>query len=300
MENSKKKIIIFSDLDGTLLDHKTYSYTDAKNALKKISDQKIPLILVSSKTSAEMLKIIDELNQDGLKFNHPFICENGSAIYVPKNYFNFNIAKEISYQVKNRGKFKEIKISDVNYQDLVKILKKIEKNIDAKIIGFNDLTAKQLSNECGLKLEDAKSAKTREFDEPFRIDPDDPNLYQKIEKMILEKGLNYTKGGRYAHIMGRQDKGLAVKLLSKLFKKKYQNIKTIGFGDSKNDLEFLGICDQGYLVSNPKKPTCPELVEWVDASIKSDKINRISEIGPKGFNKVVLKLISNCFNYSNF
>jgi len=69
-------LLIFSDLDATLLDHNTYSFQEALPALQLIRKRKIPLILSSSKTYNEMMVIRKELN------NHdPFIYENGSGIY---------------------------------------------------------------------------------------------------------------------------------------------------------------------------------------------------------------------------
>ena len=46
--------VVFSDLDGTLLDHSTYSWKAAAPALAALRDRGIPLILASSKTSAEI------------------------------------------------------------------------------------------------------------------------------------------------------------------------------------------------------------------------------------------------------
>ena len=50
----KQNFIIFSDLDGTLLDHHTYSFENAQPALDLVKKNNIPLILVSSKTRMEM------------------------------------------------------------------------------------------------------------------------------------------------------------------------------------------------------------------------------------------------------
>ena len=48
------KIIVFTDLDSTLLHPKTYSFDAAMPALKLIKEKDIPLILCSSKTRAEI------------------------------------------------------------------------------------------------------------------------------------------------------------------------------------------------------------------------------------------------------
>ena len=78
------KHIIFTDLDGTLLDHFTYSFSAASDALKLIKEKGIPLIICTSKTCAEILPIRKRLrNKD------PFISENGGAIYMPDRYFSF-------------------------------------------------------------------------------------------------------------------------------------------------------------------------------------------------------------------
>jgi mannosyl-3-phosphoglycerate phosphatase len=48
------KLVIFTDLDGTLLDRNTYSFEPALPALHLIRQKDIPLILTSSKTRAEI------------------------------------------------------------------------------------------------------------------------------------------------------------------------------------------------------------------------------------------------------
>ena len=45
---------IFTDLDGTLLDHDTYSWAPAAPAIERIKKLGIPLIAISSKTLAEL------------------------------------------------------------------------------------------------------------------------------------------------------------------------------------------------------------------------------------------------------
>ncbi|MGZ3539253.1 MAG: HAD-IIB family hydrolase, partial [Thermodesulfobacteriota bacterium] len=79
-----RKLVIFTDLDGTLLDRDTYSFEPAQPALHLILQRNIPLVLSSSKTRAEI-----ELYRRKLENGHPFISENGGAIFIPKDYFSF-------------------------------------------------------------------------------------------------------------------------------------------------------------------------------------------------------------------
>jgi len=73
--------VIFTDLDGTLLDHETYSFSAAVPALEILNEKGIPLVFCSSKTRAEI-----EYWRDKLGNRHPFISENGGGIFIPLSY----------------------------------------------------------------------------------------------------------------------------------------------------------------------------------------------------------------------
>lgn len=76
-------IIVFTDLDGTLLDE-SYSCEAAKPALDRVVRSSIPVVFCSSKTRAEI-----EVYRRELGIPDPFIVENGGAIVIPENYFTF-------------------------------------------------------------------------------------------------------------------------------------------------------------------------------------------------------------------
>ena len=78
------QLVIFTDLDGTLLDARNYSWRAAQPALDQLRRRRVPVVFCTSKTRAEILPLREELrNAD------PFVAENGGAIYVPRSYFPF-------------------------------------------------------------------------------------------------------------------------------------------------------------------------------------------------------------------
>ncbi|PLY10869.1 MAG: hypothetical protein C0626_04350 [Arcobacter sp.] len=79
-KDNKTEYLIFTDLDGTLLDHETYDFSEANDMLNFIDKQKIPLIIVTSKTKDEVLELQKKLN-----ISMPFIIENGAGIFIHKN-----------------------------------------------------------------------------------------------------------------------------------------------------------------------------------------------------------------------
>jgi len=77
------KIVIITDLDGTLLHPRTYSYEAARSALQLIRELRIPLIFCSSKTRVEI-----EVYRKKLNNHHPFISENGGEYLFPQITFH--------------------------------------------------------------------------------------------------------------------------------------------------------------------------------------------------------------------
>ena len=259
------KLITFSDMDGTFLDHNTYSYAKAIPAVRKIKKNNIPLVFCSSRVSHEI-----DTYYKKLKIIHPFISENGAAIFIPKNYFNFKFKYDY---VKNGYKIIQF---GTQYKQLRQVLNKIKKETGYDIRGFGDLTLKELSKNANISIKKAKLAKKREFTEPFILIKGN---IEKIKKLIKKNKLYYTKGGRYNYIMGKNDKGKAVSALKKLFKKKFGKITAIGIGDGLNDLPMLKNVDYGYQVKNHKG----------EYSFKHKGVIRINKIGPEGFNEAVLR-----------
>lgn len=258
--------IIFTDLDGTLLDHDSYSFEEALQALKILREKNIPLVICTSKTRAEI-----ELYREILKNPHPFISENGGAIFIPKDYFNFNFEyqKEIdNYYVIELG---------MPYKKLRKAVEEMRSQ-GFEIKGFGDMTAVDIAEDTGLSQEEAERSKKREYDEAFKLIRGEK---QKLIQFIKKKGLNYTKGGRYYHLMGDSDKGKAVRILTELFSRKYGYIITVGLGDSENDFKMLDSVTRPYLVMKKNK------------SYASHKYNKAGGVGPGGWNSAVKKEAKN-------
>lgn len=78
-----QKTIIFSDLDGTVLETTNHSLNDALPALNLVRARGIPLILCSRKTRTEI-----EACHLSMRNVHPFISENGGGIFIPQGCFS--------------------------------------------------------------------------------------------------------------------------------------------------------------------------------------------------------------------
>ena len=84
MTTKNFQTIIFTDLDGTLLDYKDDSSSRVAPLVSKLKDGGVIILFCSSKTRVEQ-----EVYRKRLGIDTPFIVENGGAIYISRDYFNF-------------------------------------------------------------------------------------------------------------------------------------------------------------------------------------------------------------------
>jgi mannosyl-3-phosphoglycerate phosphatase len=264
------KLVIFTDLDGTLLDRESYSFEPALPALRVIRQKGIPLVLASSKTRAEI-----ELYRKKLENDHPFISENGGAVFVPKEYFSFPFLydRELEeYFVLELGTF---------YLLIIEVLNSIKKETGISIKGFSDLTEDELTSLCGLSLKEAQFAKKREYDEPFLIEGEEKEI-EIVKGKIEGKGMNYVWGGKFHHILGKNDKGKAVEILKELYESEFFSISTVGIGDSLNDLPMLLAVDH---------PVFLKEKEGISAEVPIKNLTWFEGTGPQVWNEAMLCLL---------
>jgi mannosyl-3-phosphoglycerate phosphatase len=105
---------------------------------------------------------------------------------------------------------------------------------------------------------------------------------------MTQLGLLWTRGSRYYHLTGANDKGKAVKLLTDLYKQEHGKIVTIGLGDSLNDLPMLQVVDYPVLVQKPGGR--------YEESIRLSGLLKVLGIGPEGWRTAVLKLLASIEN----
>jgi mannosyl-3-phosphoglycerate phosphatase len=273
--NAQVRFLVFSDLDGTLLDHDTYDFSPALAALEVLRAAKVPLILCSSKTFAEM-----QYWRKALDIAHPFISENGGALFVPKNYF----IQPLEGASERDGH--SLILTGAGYPALRAALSAIAKRVDLPVAGFGDLTAEQIATRTGLSLEQARLAKRRDADEPFFIDREfDENDVKRLQTEVWRKGLRVTRGGRFFHLTGSSDKGTAAHQLIRLYQAAWQQpIRTVGLGDSLNDLPLLQAVEMPILVRKKNGEVEESLLAQVKAQITKHP-------GPAGWNDAVLQLL---------
>jgi len=281
-EPSMPHYVVFVDLDGTLLNTGTASWEAAAPALQALRTYGIPLILVSSKTRAEL-----EPLRRRLQHQDPFIAENGAAVFVPQGLFTFPLER-----VRTKASYDVIELG-MPYQMLRDVLKQIEDAVETPLHGFGDLSVDEIMQVTGLSRADATLATMREYDEPFLLQGPQ-TLVEEVCLQIVTRGLRWTKAGGLFHLTGDNDKGEAAEILMRCYQREQRlrfqsrRVESVGIGESIADVPLLAVVDHPILVQRPDGS--------FDTDVLLPRLVRTRGIGAAGWNDAMLRLLRHSFS----
>jgi mannosyl-3-phosphoglycerate phosphatase len=255
------KIIVVTDLDGTLLDHYNYSTEPALATIRKLQKRQIPLIFNTSKTLAECEALSEKLG-----LSDPFIVENGSATYYPKRRFRTAPSGSTSH-----GAYWQV-VAGLTYQDIRERLADIKP--DYRMAALSDCSLGDICAATGLSMTAARRAQSRQFSEPL-IWQDSDEALARFQQALAAKGLSTLRGGRFLHVLGDTDKGKALIAIKAVYRQAGSNVVAIALGDGDNDIAMLQAADYPVLIRSPAH-ALPELITTKPVIISD-------ETGPAGW-----------------
>ncbi len=231
--------LVVTDMDGTLLNHHDYRVDAAIPMLQQLEQMAIPVIFNTSKTHAELLELVEQLDN-----RHPFIVENGSAIFIPQDYFpsaclpqGSEISMVSGYHILRLG-------------DTVQTIQAYLDKVKPPAINFVDCPLEQAMQLTGLSEQQAQSARDRQFSIPLWFE--DPAQEQQFSEQAGAAGFGILRGGRFLHVLGRCDKGQSMRILQRLYHDcRHTDYQVIALGDSPNDLLMLQQADIPVVVNSP-------------------------------------------------
>ncbi len=260
--------VIFTDLDGTLIDHHTYGAQGSRDALRKLAERAVPLVFCSSKTFAEQVYL-----QAQLGIFQPFIFENGSAAALPLGFF----PKEMYPATQRTGGYDIVVFAHANAAALRVALANIR-----DIRGYADVSDAELSDATGLHGEALHRARERWFTETLLSSLDEAGA-AAVQAVLRPAGFTLSRGGRfYTAQSALVDKGKATRWMMELFRQTSPSPPCFAaMGDSPNDAPMLEAVDLPFLVQRPDG-------SWATEEAPHKKI---TGVGPAGFSAAVNMLL---------
>jgi mannosyl-3-phosphoglycerate phosphatase family protein len=219
-----KHVVVFADVDDSFF--KVAAEPQSEAVRRVVRSEGMSLVLCSSMTRAEL-----EMCQQALEIRHPFVCESGAAVFVPRDYFPFEIPSD-----RELAGYRAIEFG-MRHVEVLEMLHRATARAHVGIVGFSDLSVEQVAADCGLSLSQARLAKLREYDEPIR--PIDALSRNRFCRALTSTGLAFTHRRVYEHVGTPANKGRCVGLVTALYRRAFGSVLTIGVGEAAHSAALL-------------------------------------------------------------
>lgn len=229
MNPNTAPLLIVTDLDGSLLDHHSYSWAAAEPCLVQLKKQNIPIMFCTSKTKPEVELLQQQMGLTG----QPYICENGAIL---SSYQKTTIVAE--------------SFSALNYLEITRILDLLKKKYHFVFSGFAHASLQEIMDWTALSPLQAQYAKQRMASEPI-LWQDSDEQFTQFQQHLTQYKLCLIRGGRFWHVMNiGSNKGVALSLFLQQEKQQQRYWQTIGLGDSPNDQPLLERTDFSVVIQS--------------------------------------------------
>ena len=236
--------VVYTDLDGTLLDHYTYAFNEALETIKSLKARGVHIVPCTSKTRAETVKLMRDLELEG-----PMIVENGAAIWVPDDW-GLTKPEGADEDVDARAWSHCFGPARGMIRRQLAIL-----NIEwgNRYQSLCEISDKQVMALTGLDAASAARAKDRHYCETlvWLGTPADRLVFaEQVEALDLR----CVQGGRFVHVLGRGGKGHAMSWLHHKIRAELRSFEaavSVAAGDAENDVEMLEVADLALIVRSP-------------------------------------------------
>lgn len=267
------RLVVVTDLDGTLLDLSDRSFAAAKPALNRLRLLQIPWVINSNKTLAEL-----ELLRQQLVNPYPLILESGSGIALPKGFEDaFYKQPDGAYQ--DHGDF-FLKPMGMPREEVLALL---EPAYDTyKFLGFDRMSVQDLCSILDVDIEYSEKALDRHFNEPI-LWQDSDEAFDSFRSWAEGVGLHVKKSYKFVHVSGNADKGDSMEWLMGCFSNQGERPLIVALGDSETDVPMLNHADIAVVVRTPRHE--PIKAQGKQRTIVTDAL------GPAGWNTAVLDLL---------
>lgn len=262
-------LLIFTDLNDTLLD-RNYSFSAAEEALGRIREAGVPLIICTSKTRAQT-----EIYRERLGINHPLIVENGGAIHFPPGSFPADKLPDEWLEESGEHVWRLSK----RLEDLLPGLIYCAKNTRSRIRTIFDMKIREIMEITGMSAEESEFAKQREHTVYFLCEKNRKELFAELG----ERCLSATWGSYFNHAGSDNSKGTGLRKLTAFYGSEVGDLFTAAsFGDNMNDVSMLKESAFPFLVEKPGG--------GYTAGIEMEGLRKLPGVGPVGWNQGVLEL----------
>jgi mannosyl-3-phosphoglycerate phosphatase len=227
--------IIFTAVDDVFSQVSGEAWETASEALQKLARQGIPLVLSSRGTRAQVEPV-----RRKIQHGHPFLTESGAGLFIPDGYFNLRLEGATRFGRNFCVPFGRTHI------EAAAALPEIAEEAGASVVGFSQMSLREIARNCGLSSGDAELYRQREFGEIFFFAGETEKITKRFSQVAREKGWEALPGTPFWELRGALKQGgqNAVRYLMGIYRKSlHERQRSVGIGSDARDLYFLSATD---------------------------------------------------------
>lgn len=248
----------------------------AEEALGELEHRLVPLIFVSRGTRVEV-----EFIRRRIGNRHPFITENGGGLFVPEGYFRQRIPEAVAIRHYHSIAFAR------PYEQACAALEETAKEAEVEVVGFHQMSAREVADNAGLPQRIAEMARLREYDEPFFFAGEETAASRRLEHGARLRGWRVTRGAPFWHFSAGADVAAAVRRLMELYRgdRHRGRMKSVAIGWSRHQFPLLAAAGRAIVLPAADGSYDPELAERLPGA------RRAAGGGIAGWNEAVMELL---------
>jgi mannosyl-3-phosphoglycerate phosphatase len=190
-----RPVVCFLEIDDLLMTASREAYRAAASAFVALDRQNIAIVLSSGQTHGELAYITRSL-----RFWHPFIAEDGSAIGLPHGYFATGVPDA------SRGFFWDVIDYGPSYRAVRDIVSAVARRLEIDVIRLSQLDTAHAASEFGVAGHLASRAIKRSYGEVLRpCDDSEASMVRLIAALQAERLRCTRRGGQSASISSGQE-----------------------------------------------------------------------------------------------
>lgn len=268
------RVIVFTP--ANLLGSPTHSQHPASEALNEIERRKIPLVLSTGGTRAQLEPLRRKIGH-----SHPFVTEGGGGLFIPDGYFALRLEG-----ARRVGRYLCVPFGHPS-AECSEAVQDIAKEAGAEVVRYVEMNARDISRNTGMTERDAEGSREREFSERFFFAGNTDLAAPSFERVAKEHDWHIRRFQPFWELYSGNDEGKSVQYLMRLYRKALRSrVRSVGIGTSVEDLSLLAASDQAFIL-----PLSPNRF---DDKLLSNLPNaaKIDVPGSPGWNQTVLDLLS--------
>jgi len=231
-------LVLFTEPLDVFLPHGRPAEQAAREGLGELERRHVPLLFASRGTRMEV-----EFVRRRLGNQHPFITENGGGLFVPDGYFRQRIPEATSVRHYHCVSFAK------PYAEACAALEEIAAEANAEVVGFHQMSAREVAENAGLPLRIAGLARQREYDEPFFFAGEEAAASRRLEEVAKARGWRVVRGESFWHISSGTEVGRAMRRLLELYRAaRHGRVRSVAVGSSRCELDMLTAAGRAILL----------------------------------------------------